>query len=299
MATALTDEDGREDGIREQLVETTTADGLILDGVIIAPRHRRVMHGEVAPPAPIVWIPGWSRSFLAPTPLRVGRALAPLGHTFVGANTRGAGYGMPLRNADGWVSQLGGGVWELFSESPRDVAAWVAFGAGLRSGPVILLGHSLGGLKALHYLAGQADPRVIGLCVVSPPVRPHQFGPDLVGRAERMVAEGRGAEILLWESGTPILSAQAFLDRAQLDLDLFGLNSDRTDTPAIGRIRCPLLAVYGEAEPNASAALERIRLSAAGAARVDAHLVVGADHAYTNREDALAALLSAWVASLT
>ena len=130
MAKALDD----EDGIREQLVEATAADGLILDGVVIAPGHRSMLHDAVEPPVPVVWIPGWSRSFLAPTPLRVGRALARLGHTFVGANTRGAGYGMPLRTAAGWTSQLGGGIWESFSESPLDVAAWVTFGARLGSG---------------------------------------------------------------------------------------------------------------------------------------------------------------------
>jgi pimeloyl-ACP methyl ester carboxylesterase len=294
MAKALDD----EDGIREQVVEVTTADGLILDGVVITPGHRNMIHGEVEPSVPVVWIHGWSRSFLAPTPLRVGRALARLGHTFIGANTRGAGYGMPLRSADGWTSQLGGGVWELFSESPLDVAAWVTFGAELGSRSVLLLGHSLGGLKVLHYLAGQADPRVRGLCLASPPVRPHQFEPDHVRQAEQMVAEGRGTEILLWEARQPVFSAQTFLDRAQVDLDLFGLNRDRTDTPAIGRLRCPLLALYGEAEPGASVALERIRQGAAVAARVEAHLVLGADHAYTNREEAVASLLSEWAVSL-
>jgi pimeloyl-ACP methyl ester carboxylesterase len=289
-----------EDDIREQLVEVIVADGLILDGVVITPGHRSRIHGEVEPPVPVVWIHGWSRSFLAPTPLRVGRALARRGHTFVGANTRGAGYGMPLRTADGWVSQLGGGIWELFSESPLDVAAWVTFGAelGSESGSVFLLGHSLGGLKVLHYLAGQADTRVGGLCLASPPVRPHQFEPEMVRRAEQMVAEGRGTQMLLWEAGQPVFSAQTFLDRARVDLDLFGLNHDRTDTPAIGRLRCPVLALYGEAEPGASVALERIRQGAAAAARVEAHLVVGADHAYTNREEAVASLLSDWIASL-
>jgi pimeloyl-ACP methyl ester carboxylesterase len=284
--------------IREQLVEATAADGLNLDGVVISPGHCGLVPGAVEPPVPVVWIHGWSRSFLAPTPLRVGRALARLGHTFIGANTRGAGYGMPLRTADGWASQLGGGIWEAFSESPLDVAAWVTFGARLGSGSVLLLGHSLGGLKVLYSLAGQADPHVRGLCLASPPVRPHQFDPEVVRRAEQMVAAGRGTEILLWEAEQPVFSAQTFLDRARVDLDLFGLNGDRTDPSAIGRIRCPVLAIYGEAEPGASVALERIRQGAAAAARVEAHLVVGADHAYTNREDAVASLLSEWAVSL-
>lgn len=287
-----------DDDIREQLVEATAADGLILDGVVIAPHHRRGTHGEGAELVPVVWIPGWSRSFLALTPLRVGRALARLGHMFIGVNTRGASYGMPLRTSEGWSSQLGGGVWERFSESPLDVAAYVAFGAAVGSGAVILLGHSLGAMKVLHYLARQTDPRVRGLCLISPPMRPHRFAPDLLEKAQRMVAEGRGTEILVWEAEQPVLSAQALLDRAQLDLDLFGLNSDRTDPPAIERIRCPILAVYGEAEAGASTALEQIRCGAKGAVRTDVHLVKGADHAYTNREDALAARLSQWVIAL-
>jgi hypothetical protein len=117
--------------------------------------------------------------------------------------------------------------------------------------------------------------------------------------AEQMVASGRGTEILVWEAEQPIFSAQTFLDRARLDLDLFGLNRERSTSPAIGRIRCPVLALYGEMEPEAVSALERIRLGASMAARVDTHLVESADHAYTNREEAVATLLSKWMASLT
>jgi pimeloyl-ACP methyl ester carboxylesterase len=285
-----------EDGTRERLTEVTTEDGLILDGVVISPIGGAAVNPARERRVPIVWIHGWYRSFLAPTPLRVGHSLARLGHTFIGANTRGAGYGMPLRNASGWTSQLGGGIWELFSESPRAVAAWVGYAAGLAGGPVGLLGHSLGGLKVLHYLAREADHRVLGLCLASPPVRQHRPEREPVAQAKRMVAAGRGTEILLWEEGQPVLSAQAFLDRAQVDLDLFGFD---TDTPAIRRIRCPLFAIFGESEPEASVALDRIRQGAIEAARVEGHLVAGADHAYTGQEDAVAALIGEWIESLS
>lgn len=282
--------------LHERLVEVTTADGLLLDGVVISPAGAAPeIDAAEGCQGTVVWIHGWSRSFLAPTPLRVGRALAARGVRFVGANTRGAGYGAPLRTARGWASKLGGGVWELFSESPLDIDAWLSYAANLASGPVVLLGHSLGGLKALYFQAHAADSRVLGLCLASPPVRPHRPDRELVAFSRRLVAEGRGAEIVFWDGAEPGLSAQSFLDRALIDLDLFGFE---TEAPAIGRVRCPVLAIYGETEQGAVAAVERIRTSASAASRVDVHLLAGADHAYTGHEDAVAVLVAGWVESL-
>lgn len=291
----MIDGDGIHDEVRERLVEVTTADGLILDGVVITLADKPSVRVGIQPSVSVVWIPGWSRGFLAPTPLRTGRAVARLGHTFIGANTRGTGYGEPLRDTRGWLPQPGGGVWERFSDSSLDVSAWVDCAVRLARGPVVLVGHSLGGLKVLFALTREADSRVAGLCLASPPVRPHQIDPALLARAEQFIAQGRGTEIVLWDGGVPILSAEAYADRARLDLDLFGFVAA---APAVARIRCPLLAIYGDSEPGAGAALDRIRQQARQASLVTTQLIPGADHAYAGTEDEVARLIVSWACSL-
>jgi dienelactone hydrolase len=59
-----------------------------------------------------------------------------------------------------------------------------------------------------------------------------------------------------------------------------------------------VLAFYGADESAGMPELERIRRAATAAARVDLRLFEGADHAYTGREQAVAAAVAAWLDSL-
>jgi pimeloyl-ACP methyl ester carboxylesterase len=88
---------------------------------------------------------------------------------------------------------------------------------------VALAGHSLGAVKAIAYQAEHADPRVLGLALISPPLRPEwDTGryPDLLAQAEQLVADGKAEELL---TGPWIrLSARTLLSTHRFDLDQFG-----------------------------------------------------------------------------
>src|SRR5688500_16434636 len=102
--------------------------------------------------------------------------------------------------------------------------------------------------------------------------------------AERLVAEGRENDLLPWGalgSATWTLSARAVVDWHPTpdapDRDVFGKNGVAAE-PAIGRVRCPVLAWYGADEDAGTAAdLDYIRAAAREAPRVDTRLFEAAD----------------------
>ncbi len=279
------------DAYQERLVCTDTEDGIRLDGALISPLV------PTARPIAVVWVHGGGSNFYQPMYVRVGRALAARRLAFITGNTRGHDYGSWCERADG-TSFLGGVAWERLEDARRDVAAWVRFAAEQGGQGVALAGHSLGAVKAIAYQAEHADPRVLGLALISPPLRPEwDTGryPDLLAHAEQLVADGQAEELL---TGPWIrLSARTLLSTHRFDLDQFG--RARPDAP-IGRVRCPVLAIIGTNEPSIGLPddLEALRRNAQAAPRVELCVLEGADHSYAGKEDELAEVLADWVVGL-
>jgi hypothetical protein len=91
-------------------------------------------------------------------------------------------------------------------------------------------------------------------------------------------------------------SAATFLNRVRTGLDQYGLDDP---DPAIGKVRCPVLAFFGTERATGTAAdLELIRRNAKTAERVDTAMIEGANHLYTDRESAVAHLLLNWLESI-
>jgi alpha-beta hydrolase superfamily lysophospholipase len=277
----------------EELVYTDTEDGLTLEGVVIRPAQ------VPARPVAVVWVHGLTGRFYAPTEILVSRDLAAAGYVAISGNNRGHDFGARIWSQARGAAVLAGGGWEQFDESPYDVAAWITFAAALGHERVVLIGHSLGALKVAHYQALKQDPRVIGLVAASaalPAARPNA---DLVALSEKMVAEGRGQDLLPWGSsraGAGTHSAATLLNRAQTGLDQYGLDDP---SPAIGTVACPILAFFGTEQDTGDAAdLEMIRRNAKAAARVDTAIIEGADHVYRGREAAVADVIRGWLDTL-
>ena len=278
----------------EELVSIEAEDGLPLDGAVIRPVGRAPHH------VPLMYVHGLSFRFYAREILAIGRALAGHGYTFVTGNNRGHDGGYSYRPDPNALPQIYGGSWENIFDAPRDISAWIAFTVGLGFNRVALLGHSLGGRKVVPYQAENNDPRVAGLVLASPPVDSYRPNAEVTRQARAWVAEGRGMDLLPWGvtgAAMRTMSAQGYLDRYQPGWDHFGLEDP---DPAIGRVRCPVLAFYGTEEPavGGAAELEMIRARACAAARVETHLIDGADHTYTGKHDAVGRILAGWMGTL-
>jgi pimeloyl-ACP methyl ester carboxylesterase len=277
----------------EELVFIESEDGIALDGAVIRP------DGGEARPTVVVWVHGLTGRFYGASAVLIGRELATRGYTLVTGNNRGNHFGAMLRLKTG-EAFLGGGGWERFDESPYDVGAWVGFAEKLGFERIVLLGHSLGALKVGFYQATRQDPRVVGLIVASAPVRAGRLRPDLLELAQRMLAEGRGKDLLPWgsmQAGGGTLSAETYMSWRHPDFDTYGI--DRADPP-ISRVRCPILALYGtdEAWVGGAVNLEMIRRNATSAARVNTQMIEGADHVYTGHETAVAGVIGEWLGTL-
>jgi dienelactone hydrolase len=274
----------------EELVTASAEDGVALDGLLVRPEGggRR---------AAVVWVHGFGANFCFPPYLRLARALATQGVASVVANTRGHDLGTFL-HPRGRPPYWGGGLWELLDEAPRDLAGWVDFvvRAGFRG--AVLLGHSLGAVKVTHYLAQRRDPRVHGLALASPPLRPSwdtRAHPAALAEARELVAAGRPEALFAGPWGP--VSAQTYLGFDRVGFDQFGRS---TDTPGLASVACPVFAVIGAHDEHVCtpAELAVIEQNATAAPRVESHVVAGADHFFGGHEGAVAMLLGRWVGAL-
>ena len=286
-------------GFPAEIVRMNTADDITLTGMVVRPTVSRKM------PLPIVWIHGYTGNFHEDVTCRMGPEFASRGFTFIAGDNRGHDFGVVLRKKGpevrGQETWLGGAGWEKFSESVHDIDAWISFATAELGFPgVILLGHSYGGTKVVNYLGKRQDPRVKGLIAASPGphLRDYEIGKEIHAEASQLLAEGRGEQLIeprgAWGQR---ISAAAFMDRWDYNLDVFGAH---TPNPPVAGINCPLLVWYGTSESWLADAevLEFIRKQATGSSRVDAHMIDGADHWYQGTEKAVADIVAAWAASL-
>jgi dienelactone hydrolase len=280
----------------EEIVWIKTDDGIELDGVVMRP---------TAPPTgtAVVWMHGFSGHFSEPHQIRIGRYLAERGHLFVSCDNRGRYFGLDLGAPNGEL-RMGGAWWELVSESWLDIKAWLDFAATTLSPQrLVLAGHSYGAVKVTWYQGERQDSRLSGLISASGPVRPPSERPELHGEplalAQRMVAEGRGLDLLPFGStGRPgSLSAQTVVDRATSLVDTYGMQGG--DSP-LSKIRCPFLYILGTKEPQIAAPedLATLKRNARSSERADTALIEGANHWYHDREETVAKAIEDWLGKL-
>src|SRR5262249_23605442 len=109
-----------------------------------------------------------------------------------------------------------GAGWERFEEAPRDVAAWLDLASDALGGKVVLAGHSAGAQRIVLFGAEHAaDGPVAGIVLASPDLHGLLL-PGELATAQRLVAEGRGLEVLPAQPFAPWYrqSAQTVVSRA-------------------------------------------------------------------------------------
>ena len=285
-------------GFPAEIVRVDTADDITLTGMVIRPG------GGTPRPLPIIWTHGYTGNFHEDTTCRMGPEFAARGFTVISGDGRGHDFGVVLRKRGpevrGQETWLGGAGWEKFSESVHDIDAWITFATTELGFPgVILLGHSYGGTKVVNYMGKRQDPRVRGLIAASPGphLRDYEVWKDARPLALQMAAEGRGQQLMPAAPGQHGISAAAFLDRWDYNLDVFGAH---TPNASITKVRCPFLVWYGTKETWLAdpTVLEFIQKQATASSRVEAHVIAGADHWYQQTEQAVADIVAAWAESL-
>jgi pimeloyl-ACP methyl ester carboxylesterase len=279
----------------ESVVYANTEDGLQHAGVLFEPVG--VPEKSIA----LLISHGIGGICLNPEYVVTARLLSQAGYRCVAGNNRGHEFGWgPVMFANGEERMQGSG-WELFSESPLDLDAWIDFLAGQGASRIVLFGHSFGAFKSVYYQSLRNDPRVVGIALGSPPTGVARLArPEVVAQCEQLVAAGRGKDLL---PGRPIpfgpgtMTAEAALDLARLNIDLFGV---LTPDPAVSRIGVPILVWYGSEEPNVGdeSSLALIKSKATASPRVETHFLPGVDHSYRGHQEQIAGILLPWLETL-
>ncbi|RPJ87189.1 MAG: alpha/beta hydrolase [Acidobacteria bacterium] len=285
----------------EELVYVSSADDIPNCGAIFTPPKNS------AKPIAIIWIHGWGVNFYVPTYVMIGRHLAERGYTCISANTRMHDVGFNIGERGG-KRLRGGGYWGRPSEEVRDLAAWIDLAGDRGFENVVLVGHSAGWAAARLYQSQKQDSRVIGMVLASGAVRAETrpTDPDLLAQSKRLVAEGRGDDLLRIPNRRfpSFVSADTFFDIANTPPDQKDFFGVQTPNPGVTRVLCPLLAFFGTKEPDigTEADLELLKScverQSSGPSRVQTVMIQNADHMYTGETVQVAETIAKWADGL-
>lgn len=199
----------------------------------------------------------------------------------------------------------GGAAFESIADCVHDLRAWIDELVRRDFQSVVLVGHSMGGVKAIFSQAHDPHPNVAAVVGVSPPRFRHaawQASPqaaafrDHFQRATELVESGRGDELMLVQQPLPLwLTASGFLAK-------YGPHDDYDFVPLLPRLGCPTLLIVGTESVASSPAFESVpdavRRVQTSHQHLHLQLVPGANTGYSGHLDVPARLASEWFASV-
>lgn len=280
-----------------ELVDFLTADSVQLHGAW----HARSGEPKTAADA-AVFLHGAGSNFYSSTLLAgLLPALLDLGLDVLAVNTRGHDTVCTLKSPDG--GRRGGLAYEVVDDCRHDVHAAVDHLAARGCQRVVLIGHSLGALKALYSQAYAPHKAVSAVIAISPPRlsyksfcqsdRRDQFL-QFVAEAERQVAAGRPEALI--EVTIPlqlVMTAAGYIDK-------YG-PAERYDMLRFAHlVPCPALFTFGSLELEsgnpAFTAVDRelVERAADAEAPLDIAVVAEADHFYAGCVSRLLRTLKKW-----
>jgi pimeloyl-ACP methyl ester carboxylesterase len=265
-----------------ELWQVTTADGLTLDGLWQMPSH---------PKAAAIVLHGTGSNFYSAA---VGNALAPMllerSLAVLRVNTRGH---------DLVATQGGrrrGAAYEVVADCCQDVQAWCE---RVRSAVprIVLVGHSLGAVKAVYSQVHARQEGVQGIVAISPPRLSyswfHEHAPlfrETFAQAQERIAQARGSELM--EVTFPL----PFLTTAEGYVEKYGPEERYHLLPLLPRLEMPNLVVLGSREMEGNPAFSGLdQAIRAHAPATEVEVIAGADHVYHGCRRALGDTVLAWL----
>ena len=283
-------------GKRSKVVRFESSDGLGLTGILSSDARSKTC---------IIFIPGMGSGAFA----NVGLALAaatPKAAVFL-ANNRGMGLvsGFPKRAGRSRRRFLAGTQLERFEDSIFDIKGAANAVSRLGYRKIILCGHSTGCQKVAYYLYKCTDRRVKGVVLVAPTDDHNLFIKNLGRKASsiakecsRMVKSGRGDETAPGGSGLSAQRLDSILNPKRIEGRLFNYEGGLKE---FGRIRTPILAIFGSKEENSTInvakCLDLLEKSSTSRS-FSKKLIRGADHSFHGKEKELSSAINAWISRL-
>ena len=274
-----------------ELVRTTTPDGLRLDGALYAAAASAASF-DLA-----LCLHGVQGNFYSSALLEALVApLAAQGMDVLRINTRG--HDSAAAQGRRWH----GAAFEVVDECRLDLLGWLDWARERGYQRVLLLGHSLGAVKALYAAAHETLSGVAGIVALSPPRLSYEHfcaSEDrekflaVMATAERLVDERRADTLFKATFPFPLLiTAGGYIDK-------YGPQGRYDFLKFIAQVNCPVLLAFGSLELEAMTAFRGIRQAIAATINprqlVQIETIAGADHLYTDQQAALAAVVVQWL----
>jgi len=263
--------------VNVELVLAKTADGMSLHG-ILSPA------GPAAKELPFdgaLLLHGVGSNFYQPRLLQeLAEGLTERGVQTIRGNTRGHDTIHTVMTNQGVRRQ--GAAYERIDECRLDIDAWLELLEQRGCRRVLLMGHSLGAIKAVYWQARQPRPLVGGLAAFSPPrlsAAAFEQGDgrdrylESLSRAQQEVESGNAERLLEVAFPFPMtMSAGTFIDKYA---------AERYNVAELaGDLTCPALFTYAERELGGPAFVNLPADVAGAKATLNVEIVKGADHSY-------------------
>jgi pimeloyl-ACP methyl ester carboxylesterase len=276
------------------LVQTTTRDGVRLDGML-----QRHATPSVWPIDAVCCVHGTGGNFYASTLFDdIGVLCLQRGCAVLRVNTRGHD---GISNA---VTAKGGrrlgAAYEIVDDCRHDLAAWIDFLRANVGQRIALVGHSLGAVKCLYALAHESALSMAAVVAISPPRLSYSWfceSPEApafletYGRADALVQAGEPAALLDVRLPLPFaITAAGYVEK-------YGPDERYNFLRFLRGIRCPVLVTLGSIEVADNMAF-RGAADAVAQLGMSASVIADADHFYRNARPALLDRLDSWLGGL-
>ncbi len=229
-----------------QIVRVTTADGIILNGFLQPGAKEKIA---------LLHIHGFEGNFYENYFLEViAKELHKQDIAWLPVNTRGNGKDTDLLTTDHKYRRIGA-HFELLEEAYLDIDAWVEFLQQLGYEKIVLMGHSLGTMKAVRYFSEGKHAKSIQKLILLAPFdkkgllvsekRPSLE--NLLTRAQTIVDVGRGDELITEEFDSITLSYKTYVSWYKQDElgRCFEFCTKDYDLPALKKIAIPTKILVG------------------------------------------------------
>jgi pimeloyl-ACP methyl ester carboxylesterase len=255
-----------------------------LDGLFYTPR------GRTARGAVMIFHGNCHNFYMGPSRF-LPEPLIEQGYACLAFNRRGHDM---VTSLDG--RNIGGGSFQLAHEAIADGRHAAAFLAARGFPNPIVIGHSNGGVLAAQHVADHPDtPALVlmsahlgGAGITTAISAKGLFGrdrlPELIGEAERMIAQGRGKELMLLPGWWWVISAESLVDYSRKMPAT--LDNARN-------MKSPVLYVCGDQEPPDLYPAQEFATRCSS--RCDAAILPNCDHFYTGVERETAGLVVGWL----
>ncbi|MDE5587200.1 MAG: alpha/beta fold hydrolase [Bacilli bacterium] len=237
-----------------------------------------------------------------------GNILSNHGISFLFGYTRGHSKENHILTKNGGSIQCGT-TYEVFEDSFYDVDLWVTTAKKLGYTKIILLGHSLGCNKVIHYLYRKGNV-VDGLILASPPDMIGLIKSDvyqknykeLIREAEQNIKNGKPDQILsskLWEEY--FISSKTFLSytNEQGEINNLPVSQNPEHFKQLETIEIPILAFMGSEDDitirSIPEDLELIKRKASSCPNFETKIFQNANHLYETCEEYIGNDLIEWI----